>query len=224
VTRIGHSSLVRSIIGVATVVSVGVVIGLGVRASGVRPVRITSGSMTPTIAVDDWLLITDARCLGRDDIVEFRFPSGSTQRAVKRIVAVGGDEVELTDDALTVNNTRRQITGETGHFEHTTIAIPAGFYYLLGDQHAGSIDSRSFGPVPASDIVGCVRTTIPDPRLVVAALAGLAGAVLIVLRHVSRRTAIARVDNSVLSTKAGWVSAQGAELVVTCEARRQSSR
>jgi signal peptidase I len=134
------------------------------------------------------------------------FPSGSTQRAIKRIVAVGGDALELTDDALIVNGTRRQISGETRRFERTTIAVPSGSSYLLGDNYAGSIDSRSFGPVPASDIGGCVRTTFPDPRLVGTAVAGVAGVVLLlVLPRKSRKQLGARPRSNAGTLAGGTV-------------------
>jgi signal peptidase I len=171
--------LVRRVIGLAAIVTVGLGLGLAVRSSGVRPVRITSGSMTPTIDVDDWVLITDAQSASRGDIIEFRYPSDSSGRAIKRVVAVGGDVVQLTDDALVVNGTPIPLAGEAIRFERQTITVPEGFYYLLGDNHAGSVDSRSFGPIPASDIVGRVHRTIPDPKLIVLGTAVLATAVLV---------------------------------------------
>jgi signal peptidase I len=177
---------VRWTIALVLTVSVGLGLGVIVSSNGVSPVRITSGSMTPTIDVDEWVLVTDDHGVDRRDIVEFRYPSGSGGRAIKRVVAVGGDVVQLTDDALIVNDTPIPLAGEATRFERQTITVPEGFYYLLGDNHAGSVDSRSFGPIPASDVVGRVRRTIPDPKLLVLGTALLV-AVALVLPALGRR-------------------------------------
>ena len=94
-------------------------------------------------------------------------------------MAVGDDVVGLTDRALLVNGTPTPLAGEPVRFDRKTITAPEGFYYVLGDNHSGSVDSRSFGPVPASDLVGHVRRTIPDPRLVVFGCAAVAASVLV---------------------------------------------
>jgi signal peptidase I len=170
---------VRRIAVLVLIASVGLGVGLVVRSTGARPVHITSGSMAPTIGVDEWVLVTEADSARSGDIVEFRFPSGSASRAIKRVVAVGGDVVRLTDDALVVNGTAIPLAGEAVRFDRQTITVPEGFYYLLGDNHPASIDSRSFGPIPSSDIVGRVQRTIPDPKLLVLGTAFLAAAVVV---------------------------------------------
>lgn len=157
-------------VGPALVVTAALLAVLVVRSAGVQLVRITSGSMAPSVGVGDWVLVTRADHARVGDIIEFTFPSGSTARAIKRVAATGGAVVELRDGQLVVDGRPQPIDGEAVRFERRTTVVPAGHYYLLGDNHAGSVDSRSFGPIPSSDVVGTVRHTVPDPRLVLAVL------------------------------------------------------
>lgn len=72
--------------------------------------------------------------------------------------------------------------------------------YLLGDNHAGSYDSRGFGPIPMSDVVGHVRTTIPSPRTLALCAAALAVVLLAgpaALRRLRRiRPRCSRLDDA----------------------------
>ena len=172
-------------IALALVVIVGLGVALTARAFGVRLVRVTTGSMMPTVGVGEWIIVTDADAAGRGEIIEFRYPTGSTGRAIKRVVAVGGDVVELTDTSIIVNGEVTPLAGEPVKFDRTTITVPTGDVYLLGDNQLGSYDSRGFGPIPSTDIVGQVRTTIPDPTALV--LWAVALAAMIILAPVAIR-------------------------------------
>jgi len=189
----------RGLLWLAVAVVVGLGVGIGVRALGVLPYRVTSGSMAPTVNVGEWLVVTKAGSQARRqvrlrEIVLFRYPLGTTGRAVKRVVAVGGDTVAFTDRYVSVNGRTTPIAGSppdlgsngepTGqHQPRRVVHVPDGHVFLLGDNSAVSIDSRSFGPVPVSELVGRVRFVFPAPAwwsvaaFVVAALA-LCGVVL----------------------------------------------
>lgn len=169
------------------VVMLGFGVGGAVTSAGVTFVRVTSGSMSPTIEVGDWLLVTPAgrHDLERGDVIEFRYPSGSSGRAIKRIVAVGDDVVTVRARSITVNDKTTQLEGEPVSYRHSTLVVPEGFVYLLGDNSAGSVDSRGFGPVPTSELVGQVRTVVPSPRVVVAATFFLLSSIVVykTIRH-----------------------------------------
>jgi signal peptidase I len=169
----------RAVWTLALVALVGLGAGLAVRATGVRLVLVTTGSMTPTVGVGAWIVVSDADTAEHGDIIEFRYPSGSAGRAIKRVIAVGGDVVELTGATLIVNGKGTPLAGEPMEFERTTITIPPGFVYLLGDDHASSYDSRGFGPIPPTDIVGRVRTAIPNPAGLALGLGALAAMILL---------------------------------------------
>jgi signal peptidase I len=166
----------------AVAVLIGGAIALLARAEGVHPVKIVSGSMVPTIEIGDRVVVRDldqgARSeIDRGEIVLFRFPLGTTGRAVKRVVAVGGDRVAISARSVTVNGHLIRIAGapSANAARARVETVPDGGVFLLGDNAAVSIDSRSLGPVPETELVGDVLFVIPTPgRLLLAALAAAA--------------------------------------------------
>jgi signal peptidase I len=147
---------------------------LAVRALDVSPHRITSNSMAPGIERGDLVVVTGRDgAVARGDAVLFRYPPGSSGRAVKRAVAVGGDTVSLTERAVVVNGRAiavRPLPGEPA--PRRELRVPDGHVFLLGDNSAVSIDSRSFGTVPEQEVVARVRLTIPSQWVLLGAAAG----------------------------------------------------
>lgn len=94
------------------------------------------------------------------DIVAFKMAYG--EYYIKRVVALPGDTVDLVDGILTVNGTPESggyAYGET-HPQESQILYPYtvqdGQVFVLGDNREGSIDSRTFGSVAKSQILGKV--------------------------------------------------------------------
>jgi signal peptidase I len=92
-------------------------------------------------------------------------PAGeSSQTFIKRIVAVGGDSLSIKNGHPVVNGA--ETTDESyvrpcgGGYECNlpkTITIPSGYFFMLGDNRGESDDSRYWGPVPATWILGRVE-------------------------------------------------------------------
>jgi signal peptidase I len=91
----------------------------GGRAFAYEPMRVPSGSMTPTLLTGDFILVDkhvyglrnphdNERWAGvgapaRGDVVVFRYPRDPSQRFVKRVVGLSGDVVEIRDGDLSLN-------------------------------------------------------------------------------------------------------------------------
>jgi len=92
----------------------------------------------------------------RGDIVIFKYPLNPNKDYIKRVVAVGGDTVEMRLGRLYVNG--QQVQEPYVHYPGLTdmkaIAVPEGSVYVMGDQRTNSEDSRSFGPVKVKDVKG----------------------------------------------------------------------
>jgi signal peptidase I len=173
-------------LAIVTVVA-GACAGVAARAVGLYPMRVASGSMAKAVDRGDWIVV---RSLGaraharveRGDIVLFRYPLGTSGRAIKRVIAVGGDRVAYSTRSVTVNGRTRAIGGAPARRLHGTLTVPDGQVFLLGDHAAVSIDSRSFGPVPDAQVVGHVVAVSPGSRtlalIAVAVLAALAAPAL----------------------------------------------
>jgi signal peptidase I len=152
-------------------------VGYGVAAlavllvSGLLPVqsiRIPSESMTPTIRPGDHLLLDKRHPeeVAVGDIVVVHDPLGDGL-IVKRAIAVGGDSIGFEDGVL-VRNGRPVDEPYTTDFldgvYYGPDVVPAGQVYLLGDNRVDSVDSRDFGPVPVTSVVGRVPFRVfPSP-------------------------------------------------------------
>ena len=171
-------------VGIATAAN-----GLGLHAS-----RVVSHSMSPTVRKGDWIVARDlddngGGALRPRDIVQFRFPLGTSGRAVKRVVAIAGDRVAIGPRTIVVGDRVIAAAGapSEGAARRRVETVPDDHVFLLGDNPSISIDSRSFGPVPETEIVGRVVFVIHRRALLLAfgiapAVAGVTAALLLMRR------------------------------------------
>ena len=97
----------------------------------------------------------------RGDVVVFDPPfpyDASGKQFVKRIIAIPGDTIENSSGIILVNGkpfgNDFGATSEISEVPKTL--VPEGYYYVLGDNRNSSNDSRNFGFVPRSSIIGRV--------------------------------------------------------------------
>ncbi|WP_394004024.1 signal peptidase I [Luteimonas sp. WGS1318] len=158
------------------------------RSSLANHYHVPSGSMEPTLMPGDRVVV-DMRAYGvrvpmtswtlwpgdapaRGDVVVFRSPGDGT-RLIKRVVAVGGDRVDLTDGHLSINGrplargpglpedfgtreARLDLDAGGGPDIHGLV-VPAGQVLVLGDHRGASLDGRYFGLVDSDSIYGQAR-------------------------------------------------------------------
>jgi signal peptidase I len=93
----------------------------------------------------------------RGDLVAFEYGAGDDRRILlKRVIAVGGDTLEIVRGDVIVNGAPFRGNGDQGA-DRTNLAsmsIPADRIFVLGDNRAQSDDSREFGPVPVESVIG----------------------------------------------------------------------
>jgi signal peptidase I len=181
--------LVAGLGGLIGVIVVVVVVGA---VTGVlRPYRVPSSSMEPTLhcarpAPDCRARFSDRVIAikylfggpSRGDLVAFHTPPLAAVRCgaggtfIKRVVAVGGDTWEERAGRIYVNRVRvAEPYVPADERDDRTIApvhVPAGHYFMLGDNRASSCDSRSWGTVPRKSVIGKVWATYwPPSRLTI---------------------------------------------------------
>jgi signal peptidase I len=132
----------------------------------VQAFYIPSGSMEPTLQVDDRILVSKFSYrigrIARGDVVVFHYPLNPGKDFVKRVVALGGERVELRDGVVLINDrpiTELYPTALAGGDRACTTSygpqtIPPGQLFVLGDNRCNSEDSRFFGFVPVQNVVG----------------------------------------------------------------------
>lgn len=183
----------RAVLVAASALLLGVSIGVAAIALGVHVTRVVSTSMSPEIHRGEWIVTRDLseddrHALRRRDIVLFRFPLGTAGRAVKRVVAIAGDRITIRERSVTVDGHVIPILGapSQGAARSRAETVPEGHVFLLGDNAEVSIDSRSFGPVPETEVVGRVLFVIAKRTLVflgLAAVSALIACCLLVARQ-----------------------------------------
>lgn len=144
----------------------------------VQAFYIPSGSMEPTLQVEDRILVGKfSYRLGqieRGDVIVFHYPLNPGKDFVKRVVALGGETVELRDGVVLIDGapiTERYPTALAGGDRACTSTsepreVPPGQLFVLGDNRCNSEDSRFFGFVPVDHVVGkALFIYWPLPRL-----------------------------------------------------------
>ena len=112
------------------------------------------------VLIDKWSYLFHAP--QRGDVIVFVAPPIPTEDFIKRIIAVPGDVITVTNGQPTVNGvTLREFYVAPGHLgayvsdrpvNHEV--VPPGDYFVMGDNRIGSYDSRSWGFVPMKNIIG----------------------------------------------------------------------
>jgi signal peptidase I len=183
-----------------------------------EPFKIPTGSMIPTLLVGDLILVNkfsygvrlpvihtkilDVGSPQRGDTMVFRYPKDPSVDYIKRVVAIGGDKVEVEGNRLSINGKpvelkplgeffdserlsySKQYSEVLGTTEHKILTdleksfpiapmepyayrenctytrtgvsctVPAGHFFVMGDNRENSLDSRFWGFVPEANIVG----------------------------------------------------------------------
>ncbi|BBP56438.1 hypothetical protein PHLH4_00280 [Pseudomonas sp. St316] len=128
---------------------------------GYQLYQIPSGSMSPTLAIGDYI-VTDTRYSKPKvgDIVVYRF---NGTEATKRVAAVGGDTLAIVNGDLINNGHNLGLffapanrVKEAYSLTLAPLKVEADHVYLLGDNRDVSNDSRFMGQVAIDDITGKV--------------------------------------------------------------------
>jgi signal peptidase I len=195
-----RKSLPSSVLELVVIVATALVLALVIQAFVVKPYRIPSGSMLPTLHVNQRVLVNrigmhfDSPSVG--EIIVFHPPKNfdqgcadptqgpdepaaqacdvaqakpSSQTFIKRLVGMPGDTIRIVNGHVFRNGVRERdpyavaCHGDSACNLTTTIKVPAGDYYMMGDNRPDSEDSRYWGPVPRKWIIGRAFLTYWPP-------------------------------------------------------------
>jgi signal peptidase I len=203
----------RWVVEWAVVLVVALLLAVGVRDYVAQMFFIPSGSMLPTLQIGDRIVVDKLSYrlhrVQRGDIVVFSKPpleDADFSDLVKRVVGLPGDIVSSVDGKLYVNGKPLPqpwlprpvpVTSPSplaaGFSLNHPYTVPAGHYYVMGDNRTDSEDSRYFGPIAASSIVGKMAFIVwpIDNGVWLAALSVLAVVLLILIAATLRGIRIA---------------------------------
>ncbi len=193
-------STTNSLIELVVIIAVAVGLAFLIQAFIVKPYKIPSGSMEPTLAIEQRILVNR---IGMDfsepkigDIMVFHPPEGAEHGIcgpiphqvtpggaacdspvkkegsvtfIKRVVAGPGDTIYIKEGHVYLNGKRekdsyiRECGGSPECNFPTPIKIPAGHWFMMGDNRGNSEDSRFWGPIPTSWMIGEAFATYWPP-------------------------------------------------------------
>jgi len=150
-----------------------VLIFFGIQTFVAQPFKVQQGSMENTLLPEQYVLVDklsprwDPYAIG--DIIVFNPPEswsqGSQVPFIKRVIGAAGDEIELREGLVYVNDTQIDepyIFDDAGVPQETLPApggatrwlVPDGELFVMGDHRQDSADSRNFGPIEVDHVVG----------------------------------------------------------------------
>lgn len=160
-------------IDVASTVLIAIAIFLVVYFLLVKPHQVIGESMEPTFQTHQYIL-TDLVSYRfhnpeRGDVIVFKAPQDTSKDLIKRVIGLPGEQVKLSaghviiinskyPQGITLNepyvNNNEPSEAETVVKENTPYQIPDNSYFVMGDNRTHSSDSREFGSVDKSLIIG----------------------------------------------------------------------
>jgi signal peptidase I len=162
----------RSLVSWLIVIVVAVLLATGARAYAVQSFSIPTPSMTPTLIPGDRIIVDKlSGPIHRGDIIVFHnvlADLGGPPILVKRVVGLPGEEISGSGDRVYIDGkllAEPWLPRQTGICSGTSklitpTKISAGHYYVMGDCRGDSDDSRYWGTVPGSYVIGKVDAII----------------------------------------------------------------
>ena len=151
-----------------------------------QPFFVQGASMEPTFENNQYLIVNELgykktevgvpgksffyvepfKKLKRGDVIVFRYPKNRSQFFIKRIVGLPGEKIEVKDSRVTIYNSENpqgSVLDEKNYLPESTrtsgdliLKLNENEYFVMGDNRMFSSDSRYWGPVSSSDVIGKV--------------------------------------------------------------------
>ncbi len=163
-----RKSRFRSLLEWAIIFLIAVLVSLVVRTYFFQTFYIPSGSMEPTLQIGDRIVVSKLSVklgtIHRGDILVFKAPKAvlsdcgdSVSDLVKRVIGLPGDHLTSNGNTIYVNG--QPLAQPWTHKEPLSrsigsVTVPANHYFMMGDNQPFSCDSRFWGSIPRSSVIG----------------------------------------------------------------------
>lgn len=153
-------------------------IAFSIRYFLIQPFIVEGSSMMPNYIDKEYLLAEKLSYFlstpRRGDVVIFRYPNNPSTNFIKRVIGLPGETVEIEDSVITVINREhpsgvklvegsylssdiKTLTDARGKYSKT---LAPDEYFVLGDNREHSSDSREWGILPKTNIIGRAWLTL----------------------------------------------------------------
>ena len=143
-------------------IAIAVLLAAIIRIFILEPFYIPSGSMIPTLMVNDRIIVSKFNYYfsepKRGDVIVFKYPKDQEKRFVKRLIGFAGETIEVRDSKLYINGKETKedylppdlrMLGDFGPYQ-----VPPDSYFMMGDNRNNSDDSRVWGKMPKELMIG----------------------------------------------------------------------
>ena len=157
------------------IVGLSLFFSFGIRTLVAEPRYVASGSMLPTLEINDRLLIDKLSYRWsnpeRGDIIVFSPPEKLKQQNVrdmliKRVIGLPGEKVQIKEGRVYINDRPlgEKYIAERLRYQWGPVSVPSNSYLVMGDNRDHSYDGRYWGFVPRKNILGkaVIRFWSPD--------------------------------------------------------------
>lgn len=172
------------ILEVVKIFILALVIIIPIRVFLFQPFFVQGASMEPTFENNEYLIVnefgykkTEAIFFGyhiftldsfkkleRQSVVIFRYPKNRSQYFIKRVIGLPREKVEIKEGKVIIYNSEnpdgfildesQYLSGNVKTQGDRTMALKEDEYFVMGDNRMFSSDSRVWGPVNESDVIG----------------------------------------------------------------------
>lgn len=161
----------RQLIEWLLIVLVAIIVSVGLRTYAFQTFYIPSPSMNPTLQDGDRIIVNklavDFGTINRGDILVFKAPPTEdcstihVTDLVKRVIGLPGDKLYSVGNTIYVNGTALDeawphvdpLGGEIAPASNPVV-VAANHYFMMGDNQTWSCDSRYWGSIPRSSVIG----------------------------------------------------------------------
>ncbi|MFO0764558.1 MAG: signal peptidase I [Patescibacteria group bacterium] len=157
------------ILEVVQVLAISLALIIPIRFFLIQPFYVQGASMEPNFFDHEYLIIDELsyrlNAPKRGDVVVFKYPNNTKEYFIKRVIGLPGETVEISNGKIKIFNDKNPNGAqldETAYLDQDftansqTVTLKPGEFFVLGDNRSSSLDSRFFGPVNSSYLVGRV--------------------------------------------------------------------
>lgn len=127
----------------------------------VQSYRVDGISMQPGLHNNEYVLVNKLAFLfhppERGEVIVFHYPLDTTKDFIKRVIGLPGDTIRYDSTSVWVNGILLQepyISAPINFSANASLTVPPNDYFVMGDNRPQSDDSRDWGFVPKTDLVG----------------------------------------------------------------------
>ena len=147
---------------------IALIVVMPIRLFIAQPFIVSGASMETTFETGQYLIVDQLTYHLQDpqrgQVIIFKYPKDTTKYFIKRVIGLPGETVELSGTSVIIHNkdhpdgfklNEPYISSQYEKEDYRTIGpLPAGQYFVMGDNRLQSSDSRAWGTVPRDLIIG----------------------------------------------------------------------